>query len=66
MDEEIVKELIQDDMTKDSIQKELDRLLHDKNYRNKMIGSFRELRQKLGDKGASVKVAGAMYNRLKS
>ncbi len=66
MNEEVVKELIQNDMNKESIKSELNRLLNDTNYRNRMIEKFRELRQNLGDKGASVRVAEAMYKLLKS
>lgn len=64
MDKQIVKELIQEEMTAKTISEELNRLLNDKDYRNNMLTEFSELKTKLGGLGASKRIAEAMYNML--
>lgn len=61
---EVVRELIQHDMTKENIQEELQALLKDKRYRTSMLNRYTELRKLLGESGASERVAGAMYDYL--
>lgn len=64
MDREVVRELIQGDLTVDSLSAELDRLLADGPYRERMVGDLAELRNKLGGPGASAKVASMLWKSL--
>ncbi|MCE2788639.1 MAG: lipid-A-disaccharide synthase [Saprospiraceae bacterium] len=60
-DKEIVRELIQDELTVSNLLKELDSL--DQN-REKMLDSYRSLIGLLGKSGASQKAAESIYNQL--
>lgn len=64
MDQEIVRELIQGDLTETSLKLELDKLLTT-NTRNKMLADYVELKTKLGGLGASQKTASLMIKYLK-
>jgi len=64
MDKEIVKELIQQEMTAETISSELKKLLDDKMYREKMIENYKELKTKLGGSGASKRLASAIHTYL--
>lgn len=57
MDREIVKELIQDELTPANISGELARLLNDQAYRKTIIETYHRLVEKLGGRGASAKIA---------
>lgn len=63
MDAEVVKELIQDQMTAKNLGAELDRLLQD-SHRNRLKTAYLELRQRLGLEGASKKSAKLIYSYL--
>lgn len=65
MNKQLFKELIQHDCTPESIMLELDRLIGDESYRKEMINNYALVREVLGGKGASAKVAGAMIEELK-
>ena len=65
MNKGLFKELIQHDCTPDKISRELDLLVNDSNYRAKMLQDYRDVREVLGGKGASAKVAQAMIDELK-
>ena len=65
MEKEVVKELIQNEFNVNSLRKETDKLLNDKEYRSKMISTLEELRKKLGGSGASQKTACLMMSYLK-
>ena len=65
MDAGLFKELIQHDCTPQLIMQELDRLLNDQPYREKMMKDYADVRTVLGGKGASAKVAQAMIEELK-
>jgi len=65
MDEEVVKEFIQNDMNTANITRELHQILEDKTYRNVMLGKMEILRTKLGGPGASKRAATDMISRLK-
>lgn len=56
MDREVVKEILQYDLSK-NIREELNRILHDTEYRQDMLNQFTELRKRIGDPGASGRVA---------
>ncbi|MCF1714468.1 lipid-A-disaccharide synthase [Flavihumibacter sp. RY-1] len=58
MDQLVVKELIQDDMNTQNLVQELKNLLHNQEYRNRIIGDYNQLRQLLQKGGnASAKAA---------
>lgn len=56
MDQEIVKELIQDDLNEGQLKAELSKLL-DASYQLNLKNAYHELRNKLGGKGASERAA---------
>ncbi|MBL0342490.1 MAG: lipid-A-disaccharide synthase [Bacteroidetes bacterium] len=63
MDREVVKELIQDDLNAKSITNELNKLLNNTAFRNKMLEDFSELKMLLGGPGASKRAAQIIVNR---
>ncbi len=63
MDKEVVKELLQFNLPQ-NISTELDKLLHDEKYRNKMFDNYKLLREKCGGSGASKRVADKMIKEL--
>ncbi|WBX76203.1 lipid-A-disaccharide synthase [Tenacibaculum ovolyticum] len=63
MDKEVVKELIQNDFTKENLKKELLDILEVK-HREQLFLSYHELEDKLGGKGASEKTARLIVNGL--
>lgn len=65
MNKEVVKELIQNDFTKENLSNELTKVL-DKNYRNRLFEDYYELEQNLGGKGASENTAKAIVASLTS
>ena len=60
----LFKELIQHDCTPAKIMEELNKLLNDIPYREKMMSDYADVRRILGGKGASEKVAKAMIAEL--
>lgn len=64
MNKEVVKEFIQGNMTPRNIKDELYKLLYDRKYIASIKGEYENLRQVLGGKGASERIAKAMYNYL--
>lgn len=64
MDKGLFKELIQHDCTPALISKEIEELLHNSGYRAGMIADYAQVRETLGGKGASAKVAQAMVDEL--
>lgn len=64
MDKEVVKELIQNDFTKQNLKTELQRILKPE-YREQLFLSYFDLEKKLGGKGASAKTAKLIVNGLK-
>ena len=64
MDREVVRELIQGDLTTDSLSAELVRLLAEGPYRTRMLSDLAELRDRLGGPGASAKVASMVWKSL--
>ena len=57
MDKPVVKELIQNDLSVKSISEELEKLLFDKQYRDRIINDYTELIKELGGLGASKRLA---------
>lgn len=64
MGREVVKELIQNEFNEKNLRAELNKLLNEKEYRNKMINDFIQLKEKLGRGGASRKTAEKMLGYL--
>lgn len=64
MGREVVRELIQQDLTPKTLGDELDRLLHDATYRARVERDLGELRSRLGGPGASAKAASGMWKIL--
>lgn len=61
---EVVKELFAKFFTEENLREELKRLLHVQNYRRNMLESYRELRDLLGEPGASDRAARIIVNNL--
>jgi len=61
---EVVKELIQEDFNKESLTKELNKIL-DSSNRETIFEAYYELEKKLGGPGASQKTASFIYNAIK-
>jgi lipid-A-disaccharide synthase len=64
MDSEVVKELLQFDMNPGMVKEELNKILFDDDYRDKMLDDYKQLREVLGGTGASERVARLIYNYL--
>jgi lipid-A-disaccharide synthase len=64
MDKEVVKELIQEEMNATNIEKELKELLENKQRIAEMKKEYALLREKLGNNGASQRVAKSIYDML--
>lgn len=64
-DYEVVKELVADTMTVNGIRAELERILHDNHYREKMLSGYATVAKCLGEPGAPDKAANKMVNLLK-
>jgi lipid-A-disaccharide synthase len=64
MDKEVVKELIQYDLTKEKILKELKGILQGGDKREKLLADYEELKKKLGPAGASGRIAMEMVKEL--
>jgi lipid-A-disaccharide synthase len=56
LDREVVRELIQEDLTEENLENELFKIL-DHKYRERLFDDYFELEQKLGGKGASANTA---------
>jgi lipid-A-disaccharide synthase len=66
MDNEVVKELIQDEFNADNLRHELNRILNDSHHRDVMKGNFRKLRKVVGGAGASDRAAETIIRYLKT
>ncbi len=66
MEQEVVKELIQSDLTPDNLTYELKNLLDDPLVKENMQKNYRLLKEKLGGKGASQRAAQSISNFLKA
>ena len=60
------RELLQQDFNKDNVLQEVGRLLNDTAYRGRMLRDYQEIRESLGGCGASLAVARAMIEEIKS
>jgi len=66
MEREVVRELIQDDLTVETMSAELERLLAEGPDRSAMLADLTALQQKLGGPGASAAVAASVWKSLAS
>lgn len=64
MDKEVVKELIQDTLNKQNLQKELHLLLNDRPTIDRIKSDYISLKEKLGSEGASARAADQIRNLL--
>ncbi len=64
MDKLIVKELIQNELNRQTLRGELNNLLNNQRYRENMINEYKALRERLGGKGASHRAATSIYDFL--
>ena len=64
MDKEVVKELIQCELKKDSIVDELDKLLHNSKRQRQLLEDYDELKDRLGNAGASQNAATIICDAL--
>lgn len=64
LQEELIKELIQVNMTLENVTRELDNLLNDKKYRNKIKNGYKRLIARMGEPGCSKRVAEKMVSLL--
>ncbi|MBP5210680.1 MAG: lipid-A-disaccharide synthase, partial [Bacteroidales bacterium] len=62
----IFRELIQHECTPENMLKEIDRLISDGQYRQRMLADYYRLRDVLGGEGASERFANAMIDSLRS
>src|SRR6056297_1248177 len=65
LQEEAVKEFIQKEMNPPNLKEELDKIVNDKEYRNRMLWYYYKLKEILGGSGASKRFAKAIYESLK-
>lgn len=65
LDNQIFKELIQEECSGENIMKEVESLLFDNEYREVMLKKYSSVKEILGGEGASVKIANAMIQELK-
>lgn len=66
MEHQIVPELLQSDMTPKKLSEALDSILYDETFRNNILESYAQLRNKLGNEGAARRVAELMQKYLKA
>lgn len=64
MDKMVVKELIQNEMSVQNLRRELDKIINDRTYREKMHADYDQLYKKLGGTGASSVAANLMFKTL--
>ena len=65
MQKEVIKEFIQYDMTVENLKNELQTILNNDEYKNRMVNNFEIMRGLLGGKGASERTAGIIVNSVK-
>lgn len=65
MGKEVVKELIQGDLKEENLVKELDALLHNGKLQRQLLEDYEELKDRLGNAGASEKAAAAICDAVK-
>lgn len=64
MEKEVVRELIQSDCNEQSIHEELDKLIHNPDYRRNLLADYALLQGKVGGAGAAARAAEKMFEYL--
>jgi lipid-A-disaccharide synthase len=64
MEKEVVKELIQHELTAENLTSELKKLTEGKQYREQIINEYKLINEKLGGPGASARAAGVIHDFL--
>lgn len=62
---EVVRELVADTMTVEQVRRELERLLHDEEYRRRMLEGYDRMADRLGEAGAPRRAARRMVELLR-
>lgn len=62
---EVVRELVADTMTVEQVRQELERLLHDEEYRRRMLEGYDRMADRLGEAGAPRRAARQMVELLR-
>lgn len=65
LDRSAFRELLQDYFTADNLQDELERILTDKSYKDRMLADYKQIRELLGGRGASERAARQIIEDLK-
>jgi lipid-A-disaccharide synthase len=65
LDRPLVRELIQQNLTKENLSAELHQVLHDESRRNQIAAGYAQLREKLGGEGASQRAAAIILRSAK-
>ena len=65
-DSEVVKELVADQMTVERMRQELERILHEPDYREQMLAGYDYMASRLGETGAPRRAARLMVELLKN
>ncbi len=66
VNKEAVKEIIQDDLNENNVKNELDKLLNNQDYRNRIFNNYKQLHTIMGTPGSSDKAAKLMVHSLKT
>ncbi len=66
VDRAVFKEYLQQDFNPDNVVTELRRIMEDPSYREEMMRGYAQIRESLGGKGASRRVAAAMIKELEA
>jgi len=64
MEKEVVRELIQGELTVENLSEELKKLMEDRSYREKILSDYRVMDEKLGGTGASARAAKSILESL--
>lgn len=64
LDKQVVKELIQNELNRQTVRGELNNLLNNQKYRETMLSDYKALRDTLGGKGASSRAAYSIHDFL--
>lgn len=65
LDREVVRELLQEDLTEGILVEELGKILKDTKIRERQLSDYKELVSRLGNSGVSDKIANSMINNLR-
>ncbi|GAB2620048.1 lipid-A-disaccharide synthase [Emticicia sediminis] len=63
---EVVKELIQDDLTIENLSSELDKIINNESFRNQQMLEYKQVKESLGEVGASEKTGRRIVEILKN